>query len=42
MIIKHIEIENFRCYEKQEFHFSKGANIILGQNNSGKSKLFDN
>jgi len=41
MIIKHIEIENFRCYEKQEFHFSKGANIILGQNNSGKSKLFD-
>lgn len=42
MIIKSIEINNFLSYYgKAEFRFDRGATIIIGQNNSGKSKLFD-
>ncbi|MDN3548930.1 AAA family ATPase [Mucilaginibacter aquaedulcis] len=42
MIIKSIEINNFLSfYGKQEFSFDQGATLIIGQNNTGKSKLFD-
>ncbi len=42
MIIKSIEINNFLSYYgKQEFTFAQGATLIIGQNNTGKSKLFD-
>lgn len=42
MIIKSIEIQNFLSYYgDQELKFGKGATIIIGQNNTGKSKLFD-
>ena len=42
MIIKSIEIQNFLSYYgNQELKFGKGATIIIGQNNTGKSKLFD-
>jgi DNA sulfur modification protein DndD len=42
VIIKSIEINNFLSYYgKSEFRFDRGATIIIGQNNSGKSKLFD-
>lgn len=42
MIIKSIEINDFLSYYgKTEFSFGKGASIIIGQNNTGKSKLFD-
>jgi DNA sulfur modification protein DndD len=43
MIIKSIEIENFLSYytSKNKFVFGDGPTIIIGQNRTGKSKLFD-
>lgn len=42
MIIKRIEIENFLSYYgKNQIDFDLGPTIIIGQNNTGKSKLFD-
>jgi DNA sulfur modification protein DndD len=43
MLIRRIEIENFLSYYGKEntFEFDLGPTIIIGQNNTGKSKLFD-
>jgi len=42
MLIRRIEIENFLSYyDKNIFEFDEGPTIIIGQNNTGKSKLFD-
>lgn len=43
MIIKSIEIENFLSYSNSnnKFEFGDGPTIIIGQNRTGKSKLFD-
>lgn len=42
MFIQRIEIENFLSYYgKINFDFDLGPTIIIGQNNTGKSKLFD-
>lgn len=42
MIIKKVTIENFLCYYGvKQFEFSKGLNIILGENGEGKTKFFD-
>lgn len=42
MIIKKIEIENFLSYYSQNtMEFTEGPTVIIGQNNTGKSKLFD-
>ena len=42
MIIKSLEIINFLSYyDKNNFQFGDGPTIIIGQNRTGKSKLFD-
>lgn len=42
MILKSIELENFMCYSgMNEFEFTEGINLIIGDNGYGKSKLFD-
>ena len=43
MIIKSIDIQNFLSYydNSNRFNFDSGATLIIGQNNTGKSKLFD-
>jgi len=42
MIIESIELHNFMCYSgENRFDFSEGMNVIIGDNNHGKSKLYD-
>lgn len=43
MIIKSIRLANFQCYygTENEFTFTEGLNMILGDNTAGKSKLYD-
>ena len=41
MHLSKIEIENFRCLENISLTFRPGLNIILGENNTGKSALID-
>ena len=42
MIIKKIQIENFRSYYKQNvIELSEGLNLIIGSNGDGKTTLYD-
>lgn len=41
MIIEKIELENFRCHSKKTIELSKGINLILGKNGSGKSSILE-
>ncbi len=42
MIIQKIQIENYLCYYGiNTFPFEDGLNIILGENNEGKTKFFE-
>jgi DNA sulfur modification protein DndD len=42
MILSEIIIENYLCYYGvKPFEFSKGLNIILGENGEGKTKFFE-
>ena len=42
MIIKKIEIDNFRSYYKSnEFEIADGLNLIIGSNGDGKSTFYD-
>lgn len=40
MYISKIRVENFRCFEDVTVEFSDGLNVIIGENNSGKTTLF--
>ena len=43
MYISEIKIKNFRVFGKDgvSFVFDKGVNVVIGENNSGKSSLID-
>lgn len=41
MIIKSIELSNFRNYEKLEIHFDHGTNILYGDNAQGKTNILE-
>ena len=38
-MLKKLSLENFTTFQHAEFTFSKGINIIIGENSSGKSHL---
>src|SRR5690554_425428 len=39
MFISKIEIENYRNFDSTSVRFKDGINLIIGENNSGKSNL---
>ena len=41
MYISKIKIRNFKCFNDIEVEFDPNFNLIIGQNNSGKSTIFD-
>jgi len=41
MLIKELELENFKSFKHQKFIFNKGITAIIGPNGSGKSNIFD-
>ena len=41
MFIKKVMIRNFKCFEKFDIDFNDNINIIVGNNNEGKSTIFE-
>jgi len=41
MIIKSLQVQNFRNFEMQEFEFEPGVNILLGDNAQGKTNVIE-
>ena len=39
MYIAKIRIQNFRCFQDIEIEFNEGLNVIIGENNSGKTTI---
>jgi len=39
MYISKLQIENFRCFDYFEVEFNEGLNVIIGENNGGKTTL---
>lgn len=39
MQLNHLKIENFRLFEKAEFEFNPGFNLVIGENGRGKTSL---
>jgi len=40
-LFKSINLQNIRVFEKGEFFFDKGVNLIVGQNGSGKTTILE-
>lgn len=41
MFLKNMVIKNFRCIKDITINFNEGLNILVGENNSGKSSIID-
>ena len=41
MIIKHIELSNFRNYKELSLNFHSGTNIFYGDNAQGKTNILE-
>ncbi|MCS6917566.1 MAG: DNA replication and repair protein RecF [Chitinophagales bacterium] len=40
-MLVHLRLVDFRCFEQAQFSFSKGINLIYGQNGIGKTSLLE-
>lgn len=41
MYLKRLKIKNYRCIKSIELFFNQGVNILIGENNSGKTAIID-
>lgn len=41
MYLKNFHIKNFRCIEDMTVEFKKGVNVLIGENNTGKTTILD-
>ena len=41
MIIRSLELQNFRNYEETHIEFSEGVNILYGDNAQGKTNILE-
>lgn len=41
MYLKRLTIKNFRCIKNATIDFNEGVNILIGENNSGKTAILD-
>lgn len=41
MTIQSVELSNFRNYEREEFHFHEGTNVLYGDNAQGKTNVLE-
>jgi putative ATP-dependent endonuclease of OLD family len=41
MFLRKLEIKNYRCIKNVSIEFNKGVNILIGENNSGKTAVLD-
>lgn len=41
MYLERLKIKNFRVIKETEIHFQKGINILIGENNAGKTTIID-
>lgn len=41
MYLKYFQIKNYRCIEKINIEFKKGVNVLIGENNTGKTSIID-
>lgn len=41
MYLQALSIRNFRCIENLDLNFNKGLNILIGENNAGKTAIID-
>ena len=39
MIVRRLRVENFKCFEREEWIFEPGLNVLFGQNEAGKSSI---
>ncbi|MFH1367932.1 MAG: AAA family ATPase [Elusimicrobiota bacterium] len=41
MYLKYLQIKNYRCVENVKIEFKKGVNVLIGENNTGKTSIID-
>ena len=41
MKIEKITTQNYRCFKNLEIRFTKGVNILIGKNGTGKSTIIN-